>query len=255
MMSTVDRDPLGRAIRLLIWMVDHDHGEIGIREIAQFVGMSHSTVHRLLTSMAQHGLVVQKASGKYELGWELLRIARRTLPRFSLREVAHPLLLELSRESGETACLGIYDSVGHKMMFTVCVESPHPVRYVIPEDVWVPLHSGASGLAILAFLPDRERQRIIQHVGLQPITADTITDERELVCELERIRARGYAVTKGQRVAGAVGIAAPVFQSGDSVIGDVVLSMPEQRFDWGSEAALAGRVQQAAQRITQALRD
>ncbi len=45
------------------------------------------------------------------------------------------------------------------------------------------------------------------------------------------MRRRGYAFSAGQRLAGAIGLAAPIFGAGGEVAGDIVLTIPEQRFE------------------------
>jgi IclR family acetate operon transcriptional repressor len=253
--GVVERDPVGRAISVLRWMIEGTEGALGVREIARGLDLTPSVAHRALANLEQHGFVVQKSSRKYEVGWEFLRIAQRAIARFSLGEVAQPILEELANESGETACFGVYDPLQKQLMFIASVESPHPLRYVIAMHSWMPLHSGASGLAILAFLPPEERREIVRALGLPAMTKSTIVDEEKLERACARIRRKGYAYTRGQRVAGAVGIAAPLLQSDSQVLGDVVLTIPEQRFSPRSEAALGKLVKDAAARISRAIGD
>jgi DNA-binding IclR family transcriptional regulator len=67
---------------------------------------------------------------------------------------------------------------------------------------------------------------------------------------MARVRERGYALTHGQRIQGAVGLAVPIFSSRGAVIGDVCLTIPEQRYDPGGESRLATELLECATRIT-----
>jgi DNA-binding IclR family transcriptional regulator len=121
---------------------------------------------------------------------------------------------------------------------------------VVDLHQWLPLHAGATGLAILAYLPEEERQRIYA-AGLDKATPATIVSVTELEKELEQVRLRGYALTMSQRVQGAVGFAAPVFDSSGVVCGDMCLTLPEQRFQAGKFAdSLAGMLMAAAAQVT-----
>ena len=74
-----------------------------------------------------------------------------------------------------------------------------------------PLHAGSSSKAFLAFLPAHEQDHYLDSHELTALTGETITDLDALRQELEHIRQTGYAISFGERQAGAGSIAAPVF--------------------------------------------
>jgi DNA-binding IclR family transcriptional regulator len=94
---------------------------------------------------------------------------------------------------------------------------------------WLPIHWGASGLAILAFLPENEQRAIVDGGLLTAQTERTITDPPTLHRELKKVRKRGYACSIGQRILGAVGISAPIWNSSGDVLGDVMLTTRRSR--------------------------
>ena len=233
-------------------MVEGSEKEWGVREIARACGMSSSSAHRILRLLNKDGLVEQNPeSGLYRLGLEMHRLAWRTTSLYSIRTIAKPILERLVEEGNETAILGLYDPGRQKMMFALSVESSNPLRYVVETNRWVPIHAGATGLAIFAFLPEEEREEIIGRAAtLERLTPHTLTDPENLVDELERVRRDGYSCTKGQRIEGAVGIATPIWGSQDRVVGDVAISLPIQRFVASREPELAQLVIRAAERVT-----
>jgi IclR family acetate operon transcriptional repressor len=139
------------------------------------------------------------------------------------------------------------------MMFVEIVESAHPLRYELQLNRWLPVHAGATGLAIMAFLPEEERRTIVARSRLDPVTERTIQDPVFLQRELERIRHRGYACTHGQRIPGAVGLAAPVWGPDGRVVGDVALTVPDYRFEPNSERRLGELLIRHAAQLTTAL--
>jgi DNA-binding IclR family transcriptional regulator len=105
----------------------------------------------------------------------------------------------------------------------------------------------------MAFLSEEERRAIIDQTKLRPLTDRTIVRPGELEQELRRIRERGYACSTGQRIPGAVGLAAPIFGPAGRVIGDLWLTIPESRFQPRTEADLARLVIDYARRVSEPL--
>jgi DNA-binding IclR family transcriptional regulator len=98
----------------------------------------------------------------------------------------------------------------------------------------------------MAFLSEEERAAIEEDGGFKAVTEATITDPARMACALREIRDRGYAITRGQRIPGAVGLAAPIFGPNGDVLGDIATSIPEQYFDKASERRIARLVLQCA---------
>jgi IclR family transcriptional regulator, acetate operon repressor len=243
------RHPLARGIELLTLMVDSHQDVHGVRELAGRLGVSPSTVHRLVTDLERIGLVSRTSNGSYRLGLEFLRIAWTTTARFPLHEMASDTLRELADESGESSFFGVFGEQRREMMFTLTVESPHPLRYTLPEGIWLPLHAGASGLAILAFLPQDVRAEIARG-PLDAATNRTLVDAETLLVRLDKIREEGYAITHGERIEGAIAIAAPVFGPSGNVVGTTGITIPEARFNAAHSSSLATLVRGAATRLT-----
>ncbi|MCE4265816.1 IclR family transcriptional regulator [Rhodococcus sp. ACPA4] len=242
------RDPLGRAIQLLVHMVDSGEEAYGVRELGTRLGASASTAHRLLGELEQLGMVDRTPSGTYRVGLEFLRIARTSIAQFPLHDKANDVLCELTRRSEETSFLSVYSSQRQQMMFTLSIESAHPLRYVLQLNKWLSVHTGASGLAILAFLPDEDRREIVEkQLGTSPDISD---DTLRLTERLTEIKRQGYASSRAERIVGAVAVAAPVFGPSGEVFGDVGVTIPESRFNETDEPVLAGLVVHSAEILT-----
>jgi DNA-binding IclR family transcriptional regulator len=180
-------------------------------------------------------------------------LAYVTIGRLPIRQVALNYMRRLTDASNETSLLGLYDSMRQEMMFLAMIDSSHPLRYSVELNKWLPVYVGASGLAIMAFLSDAEILMIINRTRLAPVTSRSITERFRLEAELRRFRERGYAITRGQRIPGAVGIAAPVFGSSREVIADICLAIPEIRFDPNSESRISELLKECAGQVTKAI--
>lgn len=251
--SARQRDPVARAFRVLRRLAAEPAREWGLREIAKGTAMHPSTVHRTLGSLLAEGLVEQEpATARYRLGLEFQRLAWRTSSRESLRELALPALRRLEQETEETANLGVYGAARGQMMLIASVESRHAVRSVRPLYEWMPVHGGATGRALLAHLAETERSSILG-ARLPALTERTPTDPGALERDLAEVRRRGYALSRGERVPGGVGVAAPVLGRGGRALAVVGITMPEQRFRARDERRLASLVKRAAAEIASAL--
>lgn len=246
------RDPVARAFDLLRAMVDNGADSFGVRELADLVGLPPSSAHRLLALLESAGMVQREAGGAYALAMEFHRLAWRSAALMPLKKAALPILQDMRERSGETAVLGLYDSTRRKMLFAESLESPNPLRYVLEQNVWLPVHAGATGQAIVAFLPPEEQERIIES-GLVRLTGRTVQDPETFRDQLRATRERGYAFTQGERTEGAVGVAAPIFDAQEQVIGSAIITLPEFRFTPEQQELLGDLVRDGARRITQVL--
>lgn len=239
---------------MLAWIADHPLDPLVVRQIARDLDTTPSTVHRIFGTFSDRGLIARGDQGEYIAGLELYRICAAISSELSPARIARPHLQQLSRECNETTLFAIYDSGRGQMMFIDRVEAVHPLRYVVDMHHWIPTHAGATGLAILAFLPEDERRRIYA-AGLGPQTSRTIVDIDAMEAELELVRERGYAQSIGERVPGAVGFGAPVFDAAGVVCGDLCVTLPQQRFEEGEFAdSLASMLIAASQRVTDDLK-
>lgn len=235
-MAPVKRNPAARVLRALDWLITEAHADYGVREMASALRIPPSAAHRLLGVLLQEGYVRQEPTrARYVLGPQLLRLANIAVAKSPLGQIAHGHMLELVKTTGESVLLGQLDTVRLEMMFARIVESSAPLRYVVQLNTWMPLHAGASGLAMLAYLESSQIEQVIHQTRLSPLTERTITDPSRLQAALRQIRSRGYALTRGQKLPGAVGIAAPIFGDGGNVLGDICLTIPEQRFNASDE--------------------
>lgn len=246
------RNPLQKAVVILRIMVDAPQREWGVRELAVAAGIPAPSLHRLLVQLKAEGLIAQR-NGHYRLGSEFLRLAGKAREGLSLHHAALPEMERLCKKLDESVYVGLFDPARVEMMFTAVVHSTHPLRYVVPLFEWMPLHAGASGLAILAFLPDSLHQRAIHEKPLTRVTPRTITRPAQMELLVNKARDQGWVCTHGQRIPGAVGIASPIWAQEEWPVGDLVITVPEERMRGRSESELGAPVLAAATAVSRAL--
>lgn len=234
-------------------IADEPGASVGVRELAARLGFAPATTHRALGALMAAGLVVRDAgTARYSLSLDAFRLGFQIAGRAPWRDMSLPRLRALSKACGEMSAFAILDRTRLQMQTVARAHSAHGVA-IVETDGWKSLRAGASGLAILAFLPRADQDHVIE-ASPEPETRATIVDPAEMRRELDAIADRGYALTRGQRIPGAVGIGAPVFLPEGGVLGSVYVSLPEQRFDPGRESALADLVRATGQGIGEDIR-
>jgi DNA-binding IclR family transcriptional regulator len=203
-------------------------GELGTNELARRTGLHPSSVSRLLSTLADSGLVEHvPESGRYRLGLRLIDLGNAVLARLDLREVARPLLRALVDETGETATLS---APGEPDAITVdFVQSGSSVQSVARLGRPSVAHATATGKVALAF-GDVE----LPPGRLQAFTPRTIVDRAALAAEVERVRGQGWAQALGEREGDLNALAAPVCGSRGELAAVLGIQGPGSRF--GAEA-------------------
>ncbi len=219
---------LNKAVKILECF-SPEHPEMGVREVARMVEMSSSATGRLMLAMKELGILIQNPATKtYSIGARPLAWAGVYLSTCDIREVALPYMEDLHRTTLETISLYILD--GDERVCVERLESPQNVRIVARIGRRLPLYAGSAGKVFLAFLPEDQQANILNTMSLVPFTANTITDKEILKGELDKIRQNGWAVSHGEWMPEASGIAAPIFGHDEAVAGVITISGPSQRF-------------------------
>jgi IclR family acetate operon transcriptional repressor len=200
-------------------------GVLGTNELARRTALHPSSVSRLLSTLADSGLVEHvPESGRYRLGLRLIALGNAVLARLDLREVARPHLRALVDETGETATLS---APGDPDAITVdFVQSGASVQSVATLGRPSVAHATATGKVALAF----------GDVALPPgrlhvFTEHTIVDRTTLSGEVDRVRREGWARAAGEREDGLNALAAPVRGSGGELAAVLGIQGPASRFD------------------------
>ncbi len=220
----------------------------GVSAIARDLNLSKAVVHRILQSLASRDLVsINPTTREYSLGPSATAMGARALRQLDLSSLASDDLIELRNVTGETTTLSLL--VVDKRAYIDQYESVQEIRMTVETGRLFPLYAGASGRAILAYLPTSGIEKIIAS-GLKSLTDETVNDFDVLNELLIRVRTKGYATSRGERQAGAGSVAAPVFREDGKVIGSVSVCGPLARFDQESVEKYVPLVTAAAARIS-----
>ncbi len=206
-----------------------DKPVLGVREIARKTKLSPSTVGRIMAYMKEMGILNQDPeSRQYMMGSKVLAWAGIYTVTSDVRTVALPVMVRLQEQTRET--ISLYFLEGSERVCIERLESPETVRIVARVGRRIPLYAGSAGKVFLAFLPENRREMILRDIDLVPMTERTMTDLDALRANLDQIRQKGYAVSRGEWIIDASGTAAPIFDQHGQITAAISISGPGQRF-------------------------
>lgn len=245
--DTASVQSLDRALKILA-IVAQGNG-LSLSEIAAQSGIAASTAYRMLTTLAQHGMVEFEQSDQlWLIGVETYRMGSAFLRRRNLVERARSVMQELMETTGETANLGVAED--DCVVFVSQVETHQAIRAFFRPGTRSTFHASGIGKAILAHLPAERVGAILRKSGLEAFTLKTLADPQALSKDLGEIRARGWSVDDEERYPGMRCVAAAIFNEFGEPVGGVSVSGPTVRVTPERAAEFGPLVQKAAARIT-----
>lgn len=230
----------------------HEQQPLRLTELAAEVGVANSTAHDHLATLCEHEYAVKREEGYYlalkplDHGME----AKNYYGEFL--SVSKPALEQLVNETDEAVNLVVEEHA-----CAVYIDRLTGERGV-PTNSWVgkrkPLHTLSAGKAILAHLPEKRVDEILDTNGMSPVTDRTITSRERLYDELEAIRERGVSYNDRESHGQIRAVGAPVVVD-DRVYGAVSVAGPAKRltgtyFEDGISDLLLGAVNEIELKLT-----
>jgi len=169
------------------------NGPSSLLELQQATALPRATAHRLATALEDHGLIRRDDEGHFALGWGLVSLGRAASTALPLIELARPVLDSLRTKTGESVQLYVQEGDARRCL--VSLESPHGLRWIVPEGSLLPLNAGSAGHVLSG----------------------------------ERTDKHGWIQSVGEREAGVVSVSAPVLNSQGNVIAAISVSGPIER--------------------------
>lgn len=241
---------LDRAIALMRHVADADG--LSLTEAAAAAALPPSTAYRMLATLQHHGIVeFDETAQLWHIGADCFRIGSAFLRRRKIAERGRQVMQALVARSGETANLAVAEEDG--VVFVSQVETHEPIRAFFRPGTRGPFHASGVGKAILAHLPPVRAAAMVERLSLERFTDRTVTEPATLLRELERIRARGWALDDEERNPGMRCVAAPIFNEYGEPVAGLSLSGPTVRMTRATVGALGPVVRDAAAEITRSI--
>lgn len=224
-MSTVQS--LERALHILNKLSEYPDG-LPIARLSEQVGLSKSTTHRLLSTLASLNYVVKdEETDKYKLGLQVLFLSRNLLNNLDIVNIAKRHLEKLSQEVNETVHLCIEDQ--GEILYVDKIESTQTIRMYSRVGNRAPMYCTAVGKILLSDMDGDYYKNVISKTDFVPHTKTTITSEEQLQEEIRKVKQQGYAIDNAEREEGLRCIASPIYDHKGKIVASFSISGPSNR--------------------------
>ena len=187
-----------------------------LTQLQESTGYPRATVHRLAAALEAHGVLRRDVEGRFELGHGLVALGHTAQARFPLAEVARPILSELRDRTGESVQLFVQE--GQQRRCVLSLETPHGLRWIVPEGSVFPLDAGSAG-------------RVLSVIGV----------------------ANGWVASVGEREPGVASVSAAVHGPADVVVAALSVSGPIERMSQQPGERFGEAVSAAAAELSRTL--
>lgn len=220
---------LVKGINVLRAISEHS-GDPSFTDLQKKMDIPKGTLHRILQALMDENLVFKSNEDKYyKLGFGLLRLANAAISEISLRDVASDELVRLHKTTNETINLVAFDNM--EAVVVDRAETTKAVRAFENIGINLPLHCTAAGKAIAAFLAESDLDMILSRFPLRKFTDKTIRSSVVLKKHLVLVRNQGFALNIGETDPDVFGVAAPIFNVHNNVVGSINLTAPSYQLE------------------------
>lgn len=180
-----------------------DADSLTLQEIADRIELPKSTAFRIVQSLEQAGYLVRLENQQYCLSFRFTRLAGLVKSTLGIREIARPVMAELSHTTKETVSL--HTISGRNRVCIDVINGISPLRSVVQPGEQIPLGAGSAAKVLLAHMAPGELSPL-----LTALARSTKRPKAELATELTRVRDAGFAVSHGERLLGVSAVSAPI---------------------------------------------
>lgn len=217
-------------------------------EIANIVGLSPSTTHRLLKALSDQEYLIRDGLKRYYPSVKALFPADLFHPLNVLRRIAIEQLLSLRQQFGQASSFVIF--LAGKRWVLETIHGHEALSPYNENEVGAALHASVSGKIFLSTLSEAERDALLGPSPYLRHTASTITDRGRLFDEIGQISSKGYGASFDELLDGLSAVGAPIFAEPKRVIGALVLAGPSKNYANGGLQPMISAVTQVARLLS-----
>ncbi len=223
------------------------------KELGDELGIDRSSAYRILCTLAAHGFVERDPlSEQYIIsGRKIFAMGSVIGANMHWPSQATPWLRQLRDETGEAVNIAVLQ--GHDVVYVNHLPSLEAITVGPLLGLRRSVYASAVGKAIIAFLPEDEREALIRSLQLKALSPKTITRLDHLRQNLAQVVQLGYAIDDEETFIGVRCVAAPIRDHTNQVIAAMGLSGPTARIDEARIPALGQLVYNLASEFSASL--
>lgn len=197
-----------------------------LTEISDDLGWPRSSTFNLVGTVVERGFLYEpRPRAGYYPTPRWLTLVQKISDAEPLPEVAHQIVAQIARETGETTAIAALSGV--YAMFMHVQESAHAVRYHAQVGDRVPAHASSVGRAIIAQLTPDARQAVYRKMAFERYSDTTPIDVETIETELTHAQERGYHQSHSEFIPDLAGVSLPLALSGRAL--SIVVAGPLSR--------------------------
>lgn len=242
---------LERGLAILEYLAEHPEGKTQ-NEIAEELKCPSASVFRMTLSLEKAGYLIRNPQTKaFRHTMKLLMLGQKAISEIDLVGNALPTMRKLRDALQDTVALGVLNAM--EIIVLESVLGSHLFRFSLTAGHRIGLHASAPGKALLGFLPEDQRDRIIQNIKFVKYNNHTITSLKAFQQELATVREKGYSVDRGEEYAGIYCLGAPIFDRNGFPIAAIWVTGPDNRVTPSQYPSIGEQIRDGALEISRIL--
>ena len=191
--------------------------------VSRYLDMSVPNAYKYLSELEKCGLIIRLADKTYIPSFKIVEYSSTIMKKINLRELSHPLLIDLMAKTGQTVHLGIMENL--RGVYIDKVEGPNSLPMISKVGATFDLYSTSLGKALLAF---EEKERIdayLNNIVLVKKARNTIINKEKFRENLNIIKQRKFSLDMEENEDGIICIGAPVLNFENKTIAAISISV------------------------------
>ncbi len=202
---------------------DETRPRLSISDVSKTTGLDRATARRCLLTLAELGYA--DYDGKFfALTPKILRLGHAYLAATPLPTLVQPFLDQLSERTGQSASASVLD--GTDIVYIARAAQKRVMSINLTPGSRLPAYCASMGRVLLAALPETDARAILSRSELKANTPNTLTKPDEIIAELQRVRAQGYALIDQELELGLCSIAVPLENDRGRVVAALNIGAP-----------------------------
>lgn len=225
---------------------------LSIRELSKELGISRSTLYRILRTLQHKDFVRQDVdTEKYSLGFKVFELGTSVKEKFDIRNIAYPYLKKLRDSTGETVQLAAVDK--EEIVILEIIQGMGELRIFSSAGLRFPITYGNFGKVFLAQKTDDKIIKLIEKYPLKKYAVNSIIEREAFLRNLEEVRSLGFSIGIDDPIDCAFGIASPIFDHNQQAIASIGLSGPKTPNNMENIDKIAATIKEVSQKISREL--
>ena len=242
---------LERALRVFELLAQHPEG-LSTSRISELLQFPRNSIFRITATLHNHGYLIRDLDTKlFQLSQKLLTLGYAAISEQTLVEKSLDVMRSLRDRFKETVPLGILQ--GNQGLVIEEVPGIHSFRFVLEPGKRFNLHTSAPGKAIVAYLPEDEKEKLIDSIKFIKFNERTISNKSDFIKELTKVRQQGWAADCAEETEGMHCIGAPIFNRHGIPFAAIWITGPSSRVKEENFQGIGEEVRRHSNKISQSL--